>query len=105
MTKAMKKCKVCGADYEYCHTVRSTIDIFRWQDVACCPEHGSEYFAKVLESRKTKEPENTSSYDATETKTYIPEDAIDNVEDMSDTEEDDEEEYIDSYEDEDEVDA
>lgn len=52
MATAMKKCKVCGADYEYCHTLKNTIDIFRWQDVACCPEHGSIYFAEIIKSRQ-----------------------------------------------------
>lgn len=46
----IRKCKVCGKEYEYCHTLRSNT-IFRWQDVACCIEHGTEYFAKVAASR------------------------------------------------------
>lgn len=48
--KATKICKICGNEYEYCHTFRRD-SIFRWQDVACCPEHGSQYFAKIAESR------------------------------------------------------
>lgn len=43
-------CKVCGVEYPYCRTFRPA-GIFRWQDVACCPEHGSIYFAEVAASR------------------------------------------------------
>lgn len=51
MAKATKKCKVCGAEYEYCHTTRRVSGVFRWQDVACCPEHGSIYLEKIIASR------------------------------------------------------
>lgn len=50
MPKVIKQCKVCGVDYEACRTERSS-DVFRWQDVACCPEHGAEYFRMIAESR------------------------------------------------------
>ena len=43
-------CKICGNEYEYCHTTRSA-GVFRWQDVACSPEHASEYLAKIRASR------------------------------------------------------
>ena len=48
MEKAIKECKVCGKKYEYCHTQRKDGDVFRWQDVACCAEHGAEYFKSVI---------------------------------------------------------
>lgn len=51
MAAAMKKCKVCGCEYEYCHTARRISGVFRWQDVACCAEHGSIYLAKIEASR------------------------------------------------------
>ena len=51
MATAMKKCKVCGCEYEYCHTVRRVAGVFRWQDVACSPEHGSIYLARIEASR------------------------------------------------------
>lgn len=51
MATATRKCRVCGCEYEYCHTNRRVAGVFRWQDVACCPEHGSVYFAKIMESR------------------------------------------------------
>lgn len=52
MATATKNCKVCGKEYEYCHTNRTVAGVFRWQDVACCQEHGSIYLARILESRK-----------------------------------------------------
>lgn len=54
MAAATRVCKVCGEQYEYCHTSRTVAGVFRWQDVACCPQHGSIYLARILESRKTK---------------------------------------------------
>lgn len=51
MATATRKCKVCGHEYEYCHTARHIAGTFRWQDVACSPEHGSIYLAKVIKSR------------------------------------------------------
>lgn len=51
MAKATKICKVCGVEYEYCHTFRRDT-IFRWQDVACCVEHGNQYFAAIATSRE-----------------------------------------------------
>ncbi len=51
MATAMKKCKVCGELYEYCHTNRRIAGVFRWQDVACSPEHGSIYLARIEASR------------------------------------------------------
>lgn len=50
MPTATRICKVCGKEYEYCHTNRPAT-IFRWQDVACSPEHGAEYFRQVAISR------------------------------------------------------
>ena len=77
MAKGTRKCKVCGTEYEYCRTVRNG-DAFRYQDVACCPEHGSIYLARVLESRKAPV-----------------------IEDFDDTEYEDSEEYDDDFSDED----
>lgn len=60
MPKVIKTCKVCGSQYEACHTLRNGSDLFRWQDVACSPECGSKYFNEILESREIKresEPE------------------------------------------------
>jgi len=46
---ATKVCKVCGIEYPYCHT--NIPNQYRWQDVACCPEHAAEYFAKIAAAR------------------------------------------------------
>lgn len=54
MATATRKCKVCGAEYEYCHTVRRVAGVFRWQDVACSPEHGSIYLDRIMASRSAK---------------------------------------------------
>lgn len=58
MAKGIKICKVCGNEYEACHTLRPNMNNeFRWQDVACCPEHGAEYLRRVLKARgKLTEP-------------------------------------------------
>lgn len=56
MAKGYKVCKVCGKTYEYCTTERR-IDMFRWQDIACCPEHGAIYFEKVMAARSGKPAE------------------------------------------------
>ena len=51
MATAMKRCKVCGCEYEYCHTAKRIAGVFRWQDVACSIEHGSIYLARIEASR------------------------------------------------------
>lgn len=63
MPKGIKVCKVCGAEYPYCKT-ENRGNRFRYQDVACCPQHGSIYFAKVAESRnKFEAKENADIVD------------------------------------------
>lgn len=52
MATAIKICRVCGKEYEACHTQRP-VTVFRWQEVACSPECGSIYLAQIEESRKT----------------------------------------------------
>ena len=50
MPKFIRKCRVCGAEYEACKTPNPN-HVFRWQDVACSPEHGQEYLQRILASR------------------------------------------------------
>ena len=50
MAVGMKICKVCGKSYPACRAA-TTGNEYRWQDVACCPEHGAEYLARVKASR------------------------------------------------------
>lgn len=51
MATGTKICKICGKEYECCKTVRHVDGVFRWQDVACCVEHGQEYLNLVLMAR------------------------------------------------------
>lgn len=46
-------CRVCGKEYEACHTTRNN-GTFRWQDVACCVDHGMEYLERIRKSRAPK---------------------------------------------------
>lgn len=68
MAKVLKTCKVCGKQYEYCHTALP--GIFRWQDVACCREHAQQYFERVEQARAEAESnandESAQSSDASE---------------------------------------
>lgn len=60
MAVGTRTCKVCGKTYEYCKTNRRT-GLFRWQDVACSPECGTIYFARIQASReKTLDEPNAS---------------------------------------------
>ena len=51
MAKVMKTCRVCGKQYEACHTPNTT-GVFRWRDVACSIECGRIYLERIEESRK-----------------------------------------------------
>lgn len=51
MAKTMKTCRVCGKEYEACHSAIVKSGAYRWQDVACSPECGAEYLRLILESR------------------------------------------------------
>ena len=52
MAGAIKKCRVCGKDYEACRSAKRVDGVYRWKDVACSPECGQVYLARILESRK-----------------------------------------------------
>ncbi len=51
MAKGTRICKICGVEYEYCRTDSRIPGVFRWQDVACCSEHGAEYLHLIKVSR------------------------------------------------------
>lgn len=71
MAIGVKVCKVCGKEYEACHTLRPNMNSeFRWQDVACSPEHGAEYLRQILISRGelVEEPVKTEEINAPEAK-------------------------------------
>lgn len=58
MATAIMKCRVCGKEYEACHTLKRVAGVFRWQEVACSPECGSTYLAQIEASRAVKPTEN-----------------------------------------------
>ena len=61
MAKGIKKCRVCGKEYEACHTQRPNLNNeFRWQEVACSPECGQIYLQRIIESRSKKVDEPTA---------------------------------------------
>lgn len=60
MATAIKKCRVCGKEYEACHTLKTAAGVFRWQEVACSPECGSIYLARIKESRKGSQTTDTN---------------------------------------------
>jgi len=102
MAGATRKCKVCGKEYEYCHTVRRTSDIFRWQDVACCPEHGSAYFAAVAAARNEASTDTNKSDPASKSNDEVIEEIIDDIDDEYEDDEDDFEDEDDEDEEDDE---
>lgn len=56
MANNTRICKICGKEYPFCKT-EFVPGSFRYQDVACCAEHGQEYLAKIVESRTEKKTE------------------------------------------------
>lgn len=56
MATAVKKCRICGKDYEACRSMNRAAGVFRWQEVACSPECGAEYLRRVTESRNPTPP-------------------------------------------------
>lgn len=82
MATATRKCKVCGCEYEYCHTARRVAGVFRWQDVACSPEHGSIYLAQIMESRSKGNTATT----ATEAKSDETSKIVDDLDECEDDE-------------------
>lgn len=53
MAQGTRICKICGKEYPYCKSF-APAGVFRWQDVACCAEHGAQYFAEIEASRSGK---------------------------------------------------
>lgn len=54
MATATLKCRVCGKEYEACRNAKRVDGVFRWQDVACSPEHGAAYLDLIRKSRATE---------------------------------------------------
>lgn len=93
MPQGTRICKICGREYPYCKTNRPA-DIFRWQDVACSPDHAAIYFSEIAESRS-----HSADYQAS--KSSAAEDSAEVLELIDDTDEEDEfseEEFVDDDE-------
>lgn len=57
MATAVKTCRVCGKEYEACRTMMNrAAGVFRWQEVACSPECGTEYLRRITEARNPTPP-------------------------------------------------
>jgi len=92
----VRKCKVCGREYPHCETNRP-VNINRWQDVACCPDHAAIYFAEIDKSRSAAKPD--ADTEQTESESLIADYTVDDEdeddaffdEDFEDDEEDEEE--------------
>lgn len=64
MATMVKKCKICGEEYKCCNSHKNIAGVFRWQDVACCVEHGLEYLSAIEKSRsKTPQKQDVESND------------------------------------------
>lgn len=63
MPAAVKKCRVCGKEYEACRSAKRIDGVFRWQEVACSPECGSIYLRMVNAARAGVDaPNGTTEY-------------------------------------------
>ena len=65
MPRATRICKVCGREYEACHTPNP--GVWRWRDVACCYEHGLQYLHDVQVARGEIEDDQTQHVDPEDT--------------------------------------
>ena len=78
-------CRVCGKEYDVCKNgLRNPNMTFRWQEVACSHECGSEYFRRVAEARNTtqepiKKAKTTSKKASKEKVEYESEDTFEHI--------------------------
>lgn len=89
MATAMMKCRVCGKEYEACHTLKRIAGVFRWQEVACSPECGSIYLAKIEASRAVTPTENKEAVNNAEVVKDVTSDAYGVIDDDNDDYDDD----------------
>lgn len=61
MPRRTMKCRVCGAEYEACTSIKAGSP-FNWREVACSPECGEIYLARVNEARQPKKEEVVHEY-------------------------------------------
>lgn len=76
----MKKCKVCGREYDPCKSGNTNPTTYRWQDVACCAEHGSQYLAEIIASRSSVAPKTAPSSDMSVAQTDVEQDDVEHIE-------------------------
>ena len=62
MATTIKKCRVCGKEYEACRSANRAAGVFRWQEVACSPACGSTYLQQINESRGTVDVQKRSKH-------------------------------------------
>lgn len=75
MATAILKCRVCGKEYEACRSAKHVNGVFRWKDVACSPEHGAIYLARIRASRVVK-PETVAGDPVAEAYALLDEDYL-----------------------------
>ena len=97
----MRVCKICGKEYEYCHTAKLRPGTFHWQDVACCEEHGMEYLAAVLKARGESLPESEPKEEEVDNDLGIKIVVVDDDYDLEDGDEDDDNDEEDDEDDDD----
>lgn len=86
MATAILKCRVCGKEYEACRSAKHVNGVFRWKDVACSPEHGAIYLARIRASRAVK-PEAVAEDPVEEAYALLDEDYLNGEDDeLSDEE-------------------
>lgn len=102
MASAVKKCRVCGKEYEACRSANRIAGVFRWQEVACSPECGAEYLRLITESRnpaatkmeKLVSQEVVEIYDPLEDDDEIEADEQDEQDDIADSVESEDEDLL-----------
>lgn len=80
MATAILKCRVCGKEYEACRSAKHVNGVFRWKEVACSPEHGAIYLARIRASRAVK-PEVVAEDPVAEAYALLDEDYLNDEED------------------------
>lgn len=88
MGKARKICRICGASYEACTPAYGTVyGVDRWQDVACCVEHGMEYFEMINASRRKQAEDAIVASEDERTDESISDESVDDTTNSNNAEE------------------
>lgn len=70
MPRHVMKCRVCGAEYEACTSIKAG-GPFNWREVACSPECGEIYLSRVNEARGKKKAEPVEEMEVREEKEFV----------------------------------